>query len=519
MQEPGQSESAAEARSFRRKRAYDVILLVLAGVLFGGAVGLTLWAILAHDDWKMALVLPGAAGVGFLGIVALGNLRARVVVDDEGLKRTTIIEALTVRWPTLLAVRKDAVSDDETVVVGAEASLSFWPKCYEEGERLQAEIMARAAGGATGAGPAGDAAEEGGDAAAGPPPPPWRGGPVCSPAEAVDRVREASPEASPRRISSRLREAARGVRRADVRTFLAAEAPPHERDAAEARLVAAFEEARALERGRGGEGALSWKAPRIPVRMAVADLAKAGARGASRLVALALILCLVIGAVAGYFVPDLEVPWGKVAAASAVLFGLLALTIVLEGAFGKTKYTLGQEGVTRESDSKKTVFAWADMVGFRLDEDRGFTYMVFHMRNGGTRMVLLPRGEEAEGIVRAVAERVPRLDRPPESEGPDVVVGESTGYVLLALTIVYALGVGYLLAAHGGQYTLLAAVVLTFVAGPGTIGCVILYGRKLFRRGNVHSMRLQATAFGYNFLGMGLVVLFAAIIRAGLHGY
>ena len=182
-----------------------------------------------------------------------------------------------------------------------------------------------------------------------------------------------------------------------------------------------------------------------------------------------------------------------------------------------SEYELTDKAVRIVSESG-SVIPWEKISAYSLVKMYGIekaTMLVLHLKkHGGKKTLTLPADDMDQAIISAVAQKVPLFqEQSPEIAGRPVDQSDVSGWAaafLYALTVTYATVFGYLI---GTQMTLttfwICLLIGTALFGPGTLGCLMLYGGgKLFQGRIVYVV-------GFNMLALGLLMGFGAIFHVG----
>ena len=176
---------------------------------------------------------------------------------------------------------------------------------------------------------------------------------------------------------------------------------------------------------------------------------------------------------------------------------------VLGRRFG-TKYEITDKKITQTDIGGGKVMLWKDVKGYTPSEDTEFPKVVSIIVHPKHRKMVLwiPKGELAEQVMTTFSERCPLIR---ESEAPESRRAPLSDFEILELlltTVAYSIVVGYLVSVYLSRPTLIIVLVITLLVGPGTIGCLLLYGKKTFRDKNFRGL-----AYGFNFCGFILLML------------
>jgi hypothetical protein len=170
-----------------------------------------------------------------------------------------------------------------------------------------------------------------------------------------------------------------------------------------------------------------------------------------------------------------------------------------------------------------SVIPWAQIEGFATTGDgsgSGFDAVLLY-RSLGRRLTLsLPEGatKQAE-VLHALERRVPRVEwREPE---PHAMIGWRAAACLWGLSAIFAVvagaGVLAMIRLPKRDHVLFGMLAIYFagiLSGPGTIGCLLLYGRRTWRE-----YRIARIAFVTNLATVHVVALvwFVAVVEGILN--
>lgn len=182
----------------------------------------------------------------------------------------------------------------------------------------------------------------------------------------------------------------------------------------------------------------------------------------------------------------------------------LPFVCALLGRWFQTKCKISEKGISRSDINGARFLLWKDVTGYtpsRSNEFPGLMSILVHSKRRG--MVLwIPRGELAEQVITTFAERCPLIHEDEKARSERVTVSDSETLELLLTSVAYSILAGYLLFAYPSRPMLIIVFGITILVGPGTIGCLLLYGKKTFRDG-----KLKAIACVFNMLGLVLLML------------
>jgi hypothetical protein len=170
--------------------------------------------------------------------------------------------------------------------------------------------------------------------------------------------------------------------------------------------------------------------------------------------------------------------------------------------FSKTKYQITS---SRIGIVGARFIRWKDIIGYEIIKDKGFEVSwvgIFFDKGRFYRLICLPRDDRSGQIVKYIAERVPLLEKIPESlEIVKLSVKEKIW--LCVITAIYSLGLSVFIAFYGHKWVWLIWAV-PFL-GPGTIYLASVYKRRFFINKSI-----QSCAIIFNVISFMLIVLLAS---------
>lgn len=182
----------------------------------------------------------------------------------------------------------------------------------------------------------------------------------------------------------------------------------------------------------------------------------------------------------------------------------LPFVYALLGRWGPTNYEISEKRISKSDIAGLRVVLWKHVKGYtplRSSEFPNVISILVHSKRRGI-VLWIAKGDLAEQVMRTFGERCPLIPEDEEERSGKPVPSDFEILQLLLTTVAYSGVVGYLLSGHLSRPTLIVVLVITLLAGPGTIGCLLLYGKKTFRNKNV-----KFFAYVFNLFGLVLVML------------
>jgi len=181
----------------------------------------------------------------------------------------------------------------------------------------------------------------------------------------------------------------------------------------------------------------------------------------------------------------------------------LPFVYALLGRWGPTNYEISEKRISKSDIAGLRVVLWKDVKGYtpsRSSEFPNVISILVHSKRRG--MVLwIAEGDLAEQVMTTFRQRCPLIPEDEEERSGKPVPSDFEILQLLLTTVVYSGVVGYLLSACFSRPVLIFVFLITLLVGPGTMGCLLLYGKKTFRNKN-----LKCFAYVFNFFGLVLVI-------------
>ena len=252
-----------------------------------------------------------------------------------------------------------------------------------------------------------------------------------------------------------------------------------------------------------------WKAPREAERYMFSIHVKMWKAVVPRVVCVtAAILLVVFGFLWNILPEDIlaSLKWGFLGVfGAAMLYCFLFFVHPLFSLVFGTGYEIDEARILKRGITGDTTVVWADVTGYSVLEDQQFPDLVLITAHTKDRRLnlWLSKGRLAEQVITTFAERCALVA---ESQGAVRVTRLLTDaqYIyLLVLTLFYSLAVGFLLHAHGSVLVLVLVCVVTVMLGPGTLGCLLLYGTR-----TVKDRFAKAYAGAFNVAGLVLLFFF-----------
>ena len=177
---------------------------------------------------------------------------------------------------------------------------------------------------------------------------------------------------------------------------------------------------------------------------------------------------------------------------------------ILVRIFGTT-YKITDRKISTSDINGSNAVLWKHVKGYSLSEHQELpdaVSILVHSRKSRKMVLWVPKGELAEQITTTLSERCPLIQEAEEPRPSTPTLSDFEMLQLLLATLAYSVVGGYLLSVYKSPIPLRVIFGATLILGPGTIGCLFLYGRKA-----IHDKRLRALALVFNFLGLVLLML------------
>lgn len=175
-------------------------------------------------------------------------------------------------------------------------------------------------------------------------------------------------------------------------------------------------------------------------------------------------------------------------------------------------YKIDERMVIRTASLGTNTMHWQSVTGYHLEQDIndifGATAIVLHTKSGRTFTLWLDDADLTAQVMETVKSRCPLMDTTATIPGASrVMVSGNERSQLLLVTIVYSLGHAFVLHLCMGRQSWINVylMLVPLIAGPGTLGCLLLYGIRRFKEKIV-----TVHAIAFNMLGfvLGMVALF-----------
>ena len=182
----------------------------------------------------------------------------------------------------------------------------------------------------------------------------------------------------------------------------------------------------------------------------------------------------------------------------------LPFAFSLMGQWFPTRCRISKKEISQSGFSGVRFLLWKDVKGYAPSASDEFPGLIsILVRAKRRKMVLwIPKGELAEQVITTFGERCPLIPEDEKERSEKVTVSDSEAMQLILGSVAYAILAGYLLFVYSSRAMLIMVPAITLFLGPGTIGCLLLYGKKTFREKNV-----KGIAGVFNMLGFMLLML------------
>ncbi len=169
------------------------------------------------------------------------------------------------------------------------------------------------------------------------------------------------------------------------------------------------------------------------------------------------------------------------------------------------RYKLSEKGVSFETH----LWKWDQLSGYRLGQEPdtgGLHSVTVYRNNGARRSLFLPGTELDQEILSAIAQRLRYLFyEPPQRTRPGPLSAAAFAFLYTASSA-YAVPLGYATSVRGERLLVWAMLCGTLVLGPGTLGCLVLFRRRFFRRRDTFTL-----VVAFNLLGVALTALYFVV--------
>jgi len=172
-------------------------------------------------------------------------------------------------------------------------------------------------------------------------------------------------------------------------------------------------------------------------------------------------------------------------------------------------YQISDKTIVRRSIFSETAMSWKTVTGYSLFEEEQFPdVLAITVHAKKRKMVLLvPKGELSEQVTATFSQRCTLISERADSPPARTMLTNAQYLWLLVFSLAYSMGIAYLVHPYRSGFLIGFVVVATMVFGPGTLGCIAIYGIKSFRQKDVRGYALIFNFLAAMFLALFLVLL------------
>ncbi len=257
----------------------------------------------------------------------------------------------------------------------------------------------------------------------------------------------------------------------------------------------------------------TWKTPRAPLRKTCLAFAREYSFIAIRLAVIATILLVAFYFLCEYLEPG-ALPLRLIVISVVMIMGFIGLLPLsfLMPLIAQQEYQLTDKGIRF---SNRTI-RWDQILAAKFEADPEFpgVTLVKIQLKFGVRAYQIDT-ELFEREIKPVFESRVKLEDFEKAGVPEPLVISGWTWTFLALVMLAYLGAGawltvWLADSRILKYLITASMVATLIIGPGSIGCVLLYGLPLFKDPRLKPV--IAVAFAFNMLASFLLMIIQALI-------
>lgn len=252
-----------------------------------------------------------------------------------------------------------------------------------------------------------------------------------------------------------------------------------------------------------------WKSPEIIADYEIKKLFQEGKTAAPRILIFTAGLLIILYFALNRVLPeDFDMSFTKsfigIFLFAAVLMVYIYLVFPLIMRYSRDTYKITEKGIKVAGGTKSTLLRWDKLEGYTLERSEKVSEIsVLTIYGRGTRRRLyLPKGKIAEEIKKVISERVQPIGQEPDSY-EKIKLSKLQYLYLCLLSLVYSICAVYFISTHPNKFVFRLIILFVAVFGPGTLGLLSLFGRKLLT--NRH---LKLYALVFNMLAVGLTMLF-----------
>ena len=185
------------------------------------------------------------------------------------------------------------------------------------------------------------------------------------------------------------------------------------------------------------------------------------------------------------------------------------VVIVFSHRFLGNSYRIDEKRIAEFGLNYSKVIFWKNVTGYSVSEEEQFPDVAsITVYSKNRKMILwLPKGPLFEQIVGTFNERCPLVSEAECTPPTKTILTNYAYFFLLFSTIVYSIAVAYFAHKHISRLVF-PLLLLIFALGPGTLGCFLLYGKKI-----VKGKGITSYAIFFNFLGFILSLLLLILFQ------
>jgi hypothetical protein len=213
-------------------------------------------------------------------------------------------------------------------------------------------------------------------------------------------------------------------------------------------------------------------------------------------------------------IPEEIVPRLRHGFIGAFIFGILyCLYLFLYGVlrrFFRVKYKIDEKKIVKSVITESKFIYWKDVTAYSVSEEEQFPGVIFikiYPKRMRKMALCLPKGEFSEQVIKTFSERCSLAAESRFTSPRGTILTDLEYLYLLVLSFVYSIIAAYLVFLYKIKHQLILLLIIV-AFGPGTLGCLFLYGMKIVKEKNI-----KVYALIFNLFGLVLFCLYLVLFE------
>jgi hypothetical protein len=176
--------------------------------------------------------------------------------------------------------------------------------------------------------------------------------------------------------------------------------------------------------------------------------------------------------------------------------------------FFGVKYRIDEKKIVKGNITESKVIYWKDVTAYSISEEEQFPGVILikvYPKRRRKTALYLPKGELSEQVIKTFSERCSLIAESECASAAKTVLTDYEYLYLLVFSFVYSIVAAYLVFLYRVKRPLILLLII-LVFGPGTLGCLFLYGAKIVKEKSVKGYALIFNFFGFVLFFLYLVL-------------